>query len=56
LYAKDENPVFATFSGYLNDDGINSTPTIAIKDGKDKKIFKGTTDILKAVESLSQKG
>lgn len=52
----DTKPVFATFSGYLSEDGVNSTPTVVIRDGKEKRIFRGTVDILKAVESLAKQG
>jgi hypothetical protein len=49
----DTKSVFASYSGYLKQDGINSTPTLSIYNGQEKKIFKGTNEILQAMKMLA---
>jgi hypothetical protein len=36
----------------LNDDRIDSTPTVVVRQGVKKEVFKGSSDILKALSEL----
>ena len=48
----DTKPTFTALQKYLDQDGINSTPTVVIEDGQKKGVYKGGPDILKALDQL----
>ncbi len=48
----DTKPVFTALNKYLQEDGINSTPTVVIYEGQNKGTHKGAPEILKAFEGL----
>ncbi|MGD0233863.1 MAG: thioredoxin domain-containing protein [Syntrophorhabdales bacterium] len=48
----DTKPTFTALQRYLDEDGINSTPTVVIYNGQNKGVYKGGPEILKALEQL----
>ena len=48
----DTKPTFTALQKYLDEDGINSTPTVVIYNGQNKGVYKGGPEILKALEQL----
>jgi hypothetical protein len=48
----DAKPTFTALQRYLDEDGINSTPTAVLYNGQGKSLHKGATDILKALDTL----
>ena len=48
----DTKPTFTTLQRYLDEDGINSTPTVVIYTGQNKGVYKGGPEILKALDQL----
>ncbi|HUJ88824.1 MAG TPA: thioredoxin domain-containing protein, partial [Syntrophorhabdales bacterium] len=48
----DTKPTFTALQRYLDEDGINSTPTVVIYNGQNKGVYKGAPEILKALEQL----
>jgi hypothetical protein len=48
----DTKPTFTALQKYLNEDGINSTPTVVIYNGQNKGVHKGGPEILKALNQL----
>ncbi len=48
----DAVPIFTALNKYLKDDGIDSTPTVVVQEGQNKGVYKGATEILKALEAL----
>lgn len=48
----DAKPAFDTLNKYLEEDKINSTPSVAIYDGQNKSVHKGGPEITKALEAL----
>src|SRR5271157_710229 len=48
----DTKPTFTALQKYLDEDGINSTPTVVIYDGQNKGVYKGAPEIVKALERL----
>jgi protein-disulfide isomerase len=48
----DTKPTFTALQKYLDQDGINSTPTVVIEDGQKKGVYKGGPDILKALDQI----
>ncbi len=49
----DVKPTFTIFNTYLKKDRVDATPTCVIFDGENKS-YKGTEDIMKALERLSR--
>jgi thiol-disulfide isomerase/thioredoxin len=48
----DAKPTFTALQRYLDEDGINSTPTAVIYNDQGKSLHKGAADILKALDQL----
>ena len=48
----DTKPTFTALQKYLDEDGINSTPTAVIYNGQKKGVYKGGPEILKALDQL----
>ncbi len=48
----DPAPIFEVWNRLLNDDKIESTPTVVITQGIKKDLAKGSTDIIKAMSEL----
>ena len=48
----DVEPVFNTFTRYIQEDKIESTPVCVIINGKNKETYMGTEPIVKALENL----
>lgn len=48
----DISSVLEAWNRMLNDDRIDSTPTLVIRQGVKKEVFKGSSDILKALSEL----
>jgi protein-disulfide isomerase len=48
----ETKPTFTALQRYLDEDSINSTPTVVIYNGQGKGVYKGASEILKALEQL----
>lgn len=48
----DTKPAFDALNKYLEEDKINSTPSVAVHDGQNKGVYKGGPEITKALEGL----
>ena len=48
----DTKPTFTALQRYLDEDGINSTPTVVIYNGQNRGVYKGGPEILKALDQL----
>jgi len=48
----DTSSVLEAWNRMLNDDRIDSTPTVVVRQGVKKEVFKGSSDILKALSEL----
>jgi thiol:disulfide interchange protein DsbA len=48
----DTKPTFTALQRYLDEDGINSTPTVVVEDGHKKEVYKGGPDIIKGLDQL----
>jgi thiol:disulfide interchange protein DsbA len=51
----DVRPVFEFWNRYLKEDQIRSTPSCVIVNGNQKEVYKGSPEILKALENLKEK-
>ncbi len=48
----DTKPTFTALQKYLNEDGINSTPTVVVYNGENKNVYKGGPEILKGLNLI----
>ena len=48
----DAKPTLNAMSQYIRDDGVKSTPTVIIDNGKQKQLFSGVDNIVNALELL----
>lgn len=48
----ETKPTFTALQRYLDEDNINSTPTVVIYNGQNKGVYKGAPEILKALDQL----
>jgi protein-disulfide isomerase len=53
--ALDARPYFKSYTEYINEDRINSTPTVVIVSREGKTAFGGADDIVKALEKIRGK-
>ncbi len=48
----DTKPTFTALQRFLDEDGINSTPSVVVYNGQNKGVYKGGPEILKGLEQL----
>ena len=48
----DTKATFTALQRYIDEDGINSTPTVVIYNGQSKNVYKGGAEIIKGLEQL----
>ena len=48
----DTKPAFSALQRYLDEDGVNSTPTVVISNDQGKSLHKGAAEILKALNQV----
>ena len=48
----DAKPTLNAMSQYIRDDGVKSTPTVVIDNGKQKQLYSGVDNIVNALELL----
>jgi hypothetical protein len=48
----DTKPTFSVLQRYLDEDGINSTPSVVIYSSQGKNLYKGATEIMKGLDQL----